>query len=85
MDSLLGLVKSAVKTVEIPLKNLSSVRIDQKLWSADLVLQGKTMRVLSSMPGASRGQLRVKLNRQSVLAAKMLISHIGDKKDAAEQ
>jgi len=56
VDAMFGLVKSAVKTVEIRLGNLSSVRIDQNLWSADPVLQCKTMRVLSSMPGASRGQ-----------------------------
>lgn len=74
IDAIMGLVKSAVKSQEIPLDKLTSARIDQKLWSADLVLQGKTMGVLSSVPGASRGQLRVKLNRQSVNAAKMLIS-----------
>jgi len=73
IDALLGLIKSEVKTLEIPLANLSSGRIEQKLWSADLILQGKTMRVLSSVPGASRGQLRVKLNRHSVGAAKALI------------
>jgi len=74
IDALLGLVKSAVKTLEIPLGKLALVRVDQKLWSADLVLQGKTMGVLSTVPGASGGMLRVKLNRQSVNAAKMLIS-----------
>ncbi len=74
IDAIMGLVKSAVKTQEIPLDKLISVRIDQKLWSADLVLQGKTMAALSDLPGVSRGQLRVKLNRQSVNAAKALIS-----------
>lgn len=74
IDAILGLVKSSVKTLEIPLSKLSSVRIEQKLWSADLVLQGKTMGVLNSVPGSSRGQLRVKLNRQSVNAAKALVS-----------
>jgi transposase-like protein len=73
IDAIMGLVKSAVKTQEIPLDKLISVRIDQKLWSADLVLQGKTMAALSDLPGVSRGQLRVKLNRQSVNAAKALI------------
>lgn len=77
IDAILGLVKSAVKTLEIPLDKLTSVRIEQKLWSADLVLQGKTMGVLNTVPGASRGQLRVKLNRQSVNAAKALIRDIG--------
>jgi hypothetical protein len=43
------------------------------------------MGVLSSVPGSNRGQLRVKLNRESVLAAKVLISHIGDKKNATAQ
>ena len=85
IDALLGVVKSSVKVLEIPVSNLSAARIDQKLWSADLVLQGKSMGVLSSVPGSNRGQLRVKLNRESVLAAKVLISHIGDKKNATAQ
>jgi hypothetical protein len=45
IDALLGLVKSAIKIVDIPLSNLTSVRIEQKLWSSDLILQGKTMGV----------------------------------------
>ena len=77
IDALLGLVKSSVKSVDIPLGNLTSVRVDQKLWNADLILQGKTMGTLGSIPGASRGQLRVKLNRQAVNAAKTLIAEIG--------
>ena len=85
IDALFGVVKSSVKVLEIPVANLSSARIDQKLWSADLVLQGKSMGVLSSVPGSNRGQLRVKLNRESVLAAKVLISHFGDKKNATAQ
>lgn len=75
-DAILGVLKTGVKTVEISLSELSSAQVEQKLWSAELVLQGKNMRVLGNLPGASQGKLRVKLNRQSITAAKQMIEEI---------
>lgn len=76
IDAILGVLKSGIKVVEISLSELSSANVEQKLWSAELVLQGKNMRVFSNVPGARQGQLRAKLNRQSITAAKQLIEQI---------
>lgn len=76
VDAVLGVIKTGVKTVQIPINQLASARIEQKLWSAELVLKGKTMRAFNNAPGAARGQLRVKLNRQSLTAANDLIDNI---------
>jgi len=79
VDAILGVVKSGIKAVDIPLKGLSSARIEQKLWNADLILQGKTMRIFNNAPGTAHGQLRVKINRQSLAAANELVEDIKSK------
>lgn len=76
MDAMLGIIKTGVKVVEIPLDGIASVRLEQKLWSSELVLQGKNMRVFGNAPGVQRGQLRVKVNRQSLSAANELVAEI---------
>jgi transposase-like protein len=76
IDAMLGVIKTGVKTVSIPLSGLSSARVEQKLWSAELVLQGKTMRLFGNAPGTKAGQLRVKINRQSLAAANALVEEI---------
>lgn len=76
IDAMLGVIKTGVKTVSIPLSGLSSARVEQKLWSAELVLQGKTMRLFGNAPGTKARQLRVKINRQSLAAANALVEEI---------
>jgi len=73
MDAFLGLLKSSIKVVEIPVQDLSNIRLEQRLWNADLVLQGKNMRVLKNAPSSSAGKLRLRINRQSARAASELV------------
>lgn len=75
-DAMIGMIKTSVKLVEIPVSELSSARIDRRFWRAELVLQGKSMRVFSNAPGAQRGQLQLKINRQSTQAANELLDEI---------
>ncbi len=84
IDAVLGVLKTGVKVTEIPLAQLSAARLEQKLWSSELVLQGKNMRVLANAPGASRGQLRVKVNRQSLAAADALLEAIHSQPAASD-
>lgn len=76
LDSVLGIWKSKVKVVEIPVTEITTIRLDRKLWSADLVVQGKRMRALRNAPGSLGGTLRVKINRQSQLAASKLVQDV---------
>ncbi|MCG8415084.1 MAG: 2TM domain-containing protein [Pseudomonadales bacterium] len=76
LDSMVGFLKTRVKAIEIDFENLTAARIEQKLWSADLVLQGKNMRTFKNAPGSSGGRLRLKLNRQSRRAAERLTQEI---------
>lgn len=76
IDSMLGLIKTGVKVVEIPYSDISSARVEQKLWNTEFVLQGKNMRAIGNVPGASKGSMRVKISRGSTGAAAALVEDI---------
>lgn len=77
-DAMLGLLKTGIKVIEIPIEGIVSARLEQKLWSTDFVLQGKSMRSLGNVPGVSRGAMRVKIARGSTGAANQLIDQINE-------
>ena len=79
MDAFLGLLKSSIKVVEIPIHDLSNIRLEQRLWNAELVLQGKNMRVFKNAPGSSAGKLRLRINRPSARAAAGLVQTAREK------
>lgn len=83
MDAFLGLLKSGIKVVEIPLQDLSNIRLEQRLWNADLVLQGKNMRVFKNAPGASAGKLRLRINRPSARSASGLVQTARETMDSS--
>ena len=76
LDSMIGVWKSRVKVIEIPVAEISAIRLDRKLWSADFVVQGKNMRALRNAPGSAGGTLRLKINRQSQPAAGRLVQEV---------
>ncbi len=78
-DALIGLLKTSVKVIEVPLEGVIGARLEQKLWSTEFILQGKNMRSLGNLPGASRGSMRVKIARGSTNAANQLVEQINDK------
>lgn len=83
MDAFLGILKSSIKLVEIPVQDLNNIRLEQRLWNADLVLQGKNMRVFKNTPGSSAGKLRLRVNRPSVRAAARLVQTVREKLDGS--
>ena len=76
VDAMLGVIKTKVKAAEIPIQELTSVRLEQRLWSVDLVAQGKNMRVFKNAPGSKGGKLKLRVNRQSARAAVDLVQDI---------
>jgi len=78
-DSMVGLLKTGVKVMEIPFGEIAGARLEQKLWSTEFVLQGKSMRSLGKYSGAKRGSIRVKIARGSTNAANELIDQLNDK------
>jgi hypothetical protein len=75
-DSVLGVFKTSVKEVEVSVEDIRHARIDRKMFGSELVLQGSSLRIFRNMPGNTGGDLRIKINRQSQLAAQNLIEGI---------
>jgi len=78
VDTMLGVLKTGVKVIEIPLSGVIGARLEQKLWSTEFILNGKNMRALGNVPGASQGSMRVKIARGSTTAANLLVEQINE-------
>ena len=81
-DALLGILKSGVREASIPIADITRARLEQKFWSADLVLQSRSLKVFRHLPGHAAGTLRLKINRQSAIAAQNLVEQINRLKQA---
>jgi len=75
-DSVLGLFKTSVKEIEIAVGDIRQARIERKMFGSELVLQGGSLRILRNLPGSTGGNFRIKINRQSQLAAQNLVDGI---------
>jgi len=75
-DSVLGLLKTSLKEVEISVSEIRQARIERKMFGSELVLLGTSMRIFRNLPGATGGNFRIKVSRQSQLAAQNLVDGI---------
>ncbi|HAJ77236.1 MAG TPA: hypothetical protein DCM64_12375 [Gammaproteobacteria bacterium] len=80
IDGMLGLFKTSIKETEIPLADITRVKLEQGFWSSELVLHGRSLRTLRHLPGRSSGTVRLKINRQSNRAAQNLVNEINKRK-----
>jgi hypothetical protein len=78
-DSVLGLLKSSVKEMKVEFDEITNAKLEQKFWSSELVIQGKSLRTFRSLPGSSAGALRLKVSRQSANAATNLIGQLNNR------
>ncbi|NKB33161.1 MAG: hypothetical protein GKR91_08690 [Pseudomonadales bacterium] len=78
-DSILGIWKSAIREIDIPLSEIKLARMEQKFWNSELVLQGKSLKTFGGFPGNESGSIKITVNRQSQKAAESLIREIKSK------
>lgn len=81
IDSILGVFKTSVKEIEIAVGDIRQARIERKMFGSELVLQGSSLRTFRNLPGNTGGDFRIKINRQSQLAAQNLVEGITASKD----
>ncbi|MFK7864125.1 MAG: 2TM domain-containing protein [Pseudohongiellaceae bacterium] len=81
-DSVLGLLKTNVKSVEVNMAEITATTLEHKLWSSELVLQGKNMRVFGSVPGNSAGKLKLKVSKEFHHHAQNLVTQFNKAKSA---
>lgn len=78
-DSLAGILKTGVRTIRIPLKELVSVTIT-KGWlgtswmGVKIVLQGVSMETLKDVPGMSQGKVELSVARKDRESAEKLVA-----------
>jgi hypothetical protein len=63
-DSILGIIKSDVKIVRIPLLKLSSVRFEKKWFKNFLFISAQSMATLADVPGCEQGTLRLTISKK---------------------
>lgn len=83
-DSVLGLFKTSVKEIEITVNDIRQARIERKMFGSELLLQGSSLRIFRNLPGNTGGNLRIKINRQSQLAAQNLVDKIKQAKSQTQ-
>ena len=77
-DSVLNLVKSGVKNVEIPLADVARVTLRRRWFglSNSLEVQLSRMAYADQIPGMKQGKLLLAISRRDVPAAKALIAGV---------
>ncbi len=75
-DAFFGVVKSDVKEVRIPLADLVAAVFTRKMFGATLKLRVRSMALVETIPGASRGELTLKFARQDRDDAHALASRL---------
>ena len=58
------------------MEHIGQVRIERKMFGSELVLQGNSLRIFRNVSESTEGDFSIKINRQSQLAALILIEGI---------
>jgi len=86
-DSLVGLVKSGIKEVRIPLADLASVALERHWFglATNLVIQVSRMDSVKDVPGMSQGRLALGVARKDREAAAKFVAELHVPKGPGEQ
>ena len=77
-DSIVGVLKSEVKQVRIPLRELSEVRLERGWfgWSTKLLIQADSLAPVQDVPGMAQGRLLLGIARRDRPAAERLVAEL---------
>lgn len=75
-DSVIGILKSSLKELRIPLREISSIRFVKKLIKSRLFIKTHRMNTLAKFPGSEQGELKLYINRKNRKAAEELVSEL---------
>ena len=75
-DAFFGVVKSDLKRVEITLGDLTAVTFKKKMFWATLALRVCTMALIEAVPGAKRGEIKLRFARKHRDEAQTLASSL---------
>jgi serine/threonine protein kinase len=75
-DNFVGILKSALKEVRVPLHDIASLRIQPRWCSTKLILQATSVGVLANVPTETLGRLRMNIARDDRAAAARLVDAV---------
>jgi hypothetical protein len=75
-DSVFGVLKSGVKSVEIPFPELESVTYEQRLFSATIRICVRSLITVADMPGLKEGEIKLKIARKNRSKARLFASAV---------
>lgn len=73
-DSILGMFKSGVKTIQIPYADLESIEFKKGWIGAKIILKTYSMKTLEDIPGAEQAECTFKIKRKDREEAQKLTS-----------
>ena len=71
-DSILGILKSDVKMIRLPLTKLSSIKYEKKWFKGYLIVAAKSMTTLEDVPGNEHGTQRLVISNKYKTMAEQL-------------
>ena len=76
-DSLIGLCKSKVKTIQIPLPALAAAHFQSKLFTAVVTLHVHSIHMVQDIPGSCQGEVRLHAARTYRKIARAFVTELG--------
>jgi hypothetical protein len=71
--------KSAVQSIHIPISEVVSLDLTDRLFCNNLVLQTTNVELLNELPAASQGRVRFKIARKDIEMAKLFVEDFHDR------
>jgi len=75
-DCFIGLIKSGVKDLPIPLDEIESIRFKRSVFNGRLSIRLRTMRMASQIPGADQAEVKLQIVRVNFEVAQSIVSEI---------
>ncbi len=75
-DTILGILKSSIKEIRIPVQDLLSVEYKKKMFGDKIFIRTKSMEYISYFPGLDSNEICLKINKQSRDFAQRLSSGV---------
>jgi len=71
-DSLFGIIKSGVKEIRVPLRDIARARLTRQFWSTKLTLQSHRLKTFEDFPGHKGGTIQLIFDREARAASERL-------------
>lgn len=73
-DSFIGVVKTSVKELDVPLDQIQTIQFKKGLFTQSLYIQAKQMRIFGDVPGSKQAGIELKIKRSDRKSAEYLAS-----------